>query len=155
MIEPELTEFSTILIFIFGALTFVVIGLTAAKLIRPDRPNYEKLTTYESGEDTIGSAWGQFNMKFYIVALIFLLFEVEILYLFPWGVIFGDKELIEATDWAWARFALVEMFIFIIVLGLGLVYAWRKGFLDWVKPIQRTNDYQSKIPSEAYKHLRN
>ncbi|MCE7993507.1 MAG: NADH-quinone oxidoreductase subunit A [Roseivirga sp.] len=155
MIEPELTEFGTILIFIFGALTFVVVGLTAAKLIRPDRPNYEKLTTYESGEDTIGSAWGQFNMKFYIVALIFLLFEVEILYLFPWGVIFGDKELIEATDWVWARFALVEMFVFIIVLALGLVYAWRKGFLDWVKPIQKTSDYQSKIPTEAYKHLQN
>lgn len=153
MIEPELTEFGTILIFIFGALTFVVVGLTAAKLIRPDRPNYEKLTTYESGEDTIGSAWGQFNMKFYIVALIFLLFEVEILYLFPWGVTFGDKELIEATDWAWARFALVEMFIFIIVLALGLVYAWRKGFLDWVKPVRKTSNYQSKIPSEAYKHL--
>lgn len=153
MIEPELTEFGTILIFIFGALTFVVVGLTAAKLIRPNRPNYEKLTTYESGEDTIGSAWGQFNMKFYIVALIFLLFEVEILYLFPWGVIFGDKELIESTDWAWAHFALIEMFIFIIVLALGLVYAWRKGFLDWVKPVQKISDYQSKIPSEAYKHL--
>ncbi|MCL4160210.1 UNVERIFIED_CONTAM: hypothetical protein GTU68_008204 [Idotea baltica] len=143
MIEPEITEFGTILIFIFGALTFVVVGLTAARLIRPDRPNYEKLTTYESGEDTIGSAWGQFNMRFYVIALIFLLFEVEILYLFPWGVIFGDKELIEAT----------EMFIFITVLALGLVYAWRKGFLDWVKPVQKTSNYRSKIPVEAYKHL--
>lgn len=154
MIKPELTEFGTILIFIFGALTFVVVGLTVAKLIRPDRPNYEKLTTYESGEDTIGNAWGQFNIRFYIVALIFLLFEVEILYLFPWGVIFGDKELIEGTDWAWARFALVEMFIFIIILALGLVYAWRKGFLDWVKPVPAPHNYQSRIPAEAYKHLK-
>jgi NADH-quinone oxidoreductase subunit A len=154
MIKPELTEFGTILIFIFGALTFVVVGLTVAKLIRPDRPNYEKLTTYESGEDTIGSAWGQFNIRYYIVALIFLLFEVEILYLFPWGVIFGDKELIEGTDWAWARIALVEMFIFIIVLALGLVYAWRKGFLDWVKPVPAPHDYQARIPAEAYKHLK-
>lgn len=153
MIEPELTEFGTILIFIFGALTFVTVGLTVAKIIRPDRPNYEKLTTYESGEDTVGSAWGQFNVKFYTVALIFLLFEVEILYLFPWGVIFGDKELIEATDWAWARFALVEMFIFIVVLALGLVYAWRKGFLDWVRPVPKVSDYRSKIPPGAYKHL--
>lgn len=153
MIQPELTEFGTILIFIFGALSFAVIGLFAAKLLRPNRPNYEKLTTYESGEDTVGSAWGQFNIRFYVVALIFLLFEVEILYLFPWGVIFGDKELIEATDWAWARFALVEMFIFIIVLALGLVYAWRKGFLDWVRPVNKQSDYRSKIPSEAYKHL--
>ena len=154
MIEPSLTEFGTILIFIFGALTFAVVGLFAAKLLRPDRPNYEKLTTYESGEDTVGSAWGQFNIKFYVVALIFLLFEVEILYLFPWGVIFGDKELIEATDWAWARFALVEMFIFIIVLALGLVYAWRKGFIDWVRPVNRHSHYHSDIPADAYKHLK-
>lgn len=154
MIQPQLSEFATILIFIFGALSFAVIGLMAAKFLRPNRPNYEKLTTYESGEDTVGSAWGQFNVKFYIVALIFLLFEVEILYLFPWGVIFGDKELIEGTDWAWARFALAEMFIFIIVLALGLVYAWRKGFLDWVKPVQKLREFKSEIPAEAYKHLK-
>lgn len=154
MIKPELTEFGTILIFIFGALSFAVIGLFAAKLLRPDRPNFEKLSTYESGEETVGTAWGQFNVRFYVVALIFLLFEVEILYLFPWGVIFGDKELIEGTEWAWARFALTEMFIFIIILALGLVYAWRKGFLDWVKPAQKPSDFRSKIPAEAYKHLK-
>jgi len=154
MIQPQLSEFATILIFIFGGLSFAVIGLLAAKLLRPDRPNYEKLSTYESGEDTVGSAWGQFNIKFYIIALIFLLFEVEILYLFPWGVIFGDKELIEATDWAWARFALTEMFIFIIILALGLVYAWRKGFLDWVKPVPKNSHFESKIPAQAYKHLK-
>ena len=151
MIESNLSEFGTILIFILGALTFGIVMLFVAKIIRPNRPNYEKLTTYESGEDTIGSAWGQFNLKFYIVALIFLLFEVEIIYLFPWAIIFGDKELIESTDWAWAWFALVEMFIFIIVLALGLVYAWRKGYLDWVKPQQKPADFVSKIPSEAYK----
>ena len=154
MIQPQLSEFATILIFIFGALGFAMVGLYAAKLLRPNRPNDEKLTIYESGEDTVGSAWGQFNIKFYIVALIFLLFEVEILYLFPWAVIFGDKALIESTGWAWARFALVEMFIFIAILALGLVYAWRKGFLDWVKPVQKIREFESKIPAEAYKHLK-
>ncbi|KYG78374.1 NADH dehydrogenase [Roseivirga spongicola] len=155
MIESNLSEFGTILIFILGALVFGTIMLFVAKVIRPDRPNYEKLTTYESGEDTVGSAWGQFNLKFYIVALIFLLFEVEIIYLFPWAIIFGDKEMIEGTDWQWAWFALVEMFIFIFILALGLVYAWRKGYLDWVKPQQRTSDFVSKIPSEAYKKYMN
>lgn len=151
MIEPSVTEFDTILIFICGGLAFAVIGVFVAKLIRPDRPNYEKLTTYESGEDTIGSAWGRFNMKFYIVALIFLLFEVEILYLFPWSIIFGDEQLNTETNGAWAKFAISEMFIFIFVLALGLAYAWRKGFLDWVKPSTKVSEYESKIPSSAYK----
>jgi len=151
MIESNLSEFGTILIFILGALTFGIVMLFVAKMLRPNRPNYEKLTTYESGEDTVGSAWGQFNLRFYIVALIFLLFEVEIIYLFPWAIIFGDKQLIEGTDWQWAWFALAEMFIFIVVLALGLVYAWRKGYLDWVKPQQTPSDFVSKIPSEAYK----
>lgn len=154
MIEPNLSEFATILIFLLGAGIFVTIGLTAAKLIRPNRPNYEKLTTYESGEETIGSAWGQFNIKFYIVALIFLLFEVEIIYLFPWAVIFGDKELIEGTDSAWAWFAISEMFVFIFVLALGLAYAWRKGYLDWVKPINKTSAFKSPIPEDAYKQFK-
>lgn len=151
MIESNLSEFGTILIFIIGGLAFAIIGLFASKLIRPSRPNYEKLTTYESGEDTVGSAWGQFNLKFYIIALIFVLFEVEIIYLFPWAIIFGDKEIIEGTDWNWAWFAITEMFIFIGVLALGLAYAWKKGYLDWVKPQQKPIDYTSKIPSEAYK----
>lgn len=151
MIESNLSEFGTILIFILGALVFGTIMLFVAKLVRPNRPNYEKLTTYESGEDTVGSAWGQFNLRFYIVALIFLLFEVEIIYLFPWAIIFGDKQMIEGTDWQWAWFALAEMFIFIFILALGLVYAWRKGYLDWVKPQQKPSDFVSKIPTEAYK----
>ena len=147
-------DFGDFLLFALGGVGFVIISLTVARFIRADRPNEEKLTTYECGEEPVGSAWGQFNIRFYVVALIFLLFEVEILYLFPWGVIFGDKELIEGTDWAWARFALVEMFIFIIVLALGLVYAWRKGFLDWVKPVQKLREFNSEIPAEAYKHLK-
>lgn len=151
MIESNLSEFGTILIFILGALTFSIVMLFVARILRPNRPNFEKLTTYESGEDTVGSAWGQFSLKFYIVALIFLLFEVEIIYLFPWAIIFGDKELVEGTDWQWAWFALTEMLIFIVVLALGLVYAWRKGYLDWVKPQQRPSDFISKIPSQAYK----
>ena len=154
MLTPNLSEFGTILLFIIGAIVFAVVGLWVSKIIRPNKPNFEKLTTYESGEDTVGNAWGKFNIKFYIVAIIFLLFEVEIIYLFPWAVIFGDKELIEGTDWAWAWFAIAEMFIFILLLALGLVYAWRKGFLDWVKPVSKTSSFDAKIPAQAYKHLK-
>ncbi len=151
MIESNLSEFGTILIFIIGGLAFAIIGLYASKLIRPNRPNFEKLTTYESGEDTVGSAWGQFNLRFYIVALIFILFEVEIIYLFPWAIIFGDEELIKGTNWQWAWFAITEMFIFIFILALGLAYAWRKGYLDWVKPQHKPSEFVSKIPAQAYK----
>lgn len=151
MIKSNLSDFGTILIFILGGLVFVLVGLFASKIIRPNKPNFEKLTTYESGEDTVGNAWGQFNLKFYIVALIFLLFEVEILYLFPWAIIFGDQQLIEGTDWSWAWFALTEMVIFILILTLGLVYAWRKGYLDWVKPQPYNASFTSKIPRSAYK----
>lgn len=154
MIQTNLSEFGTLLIFILGALVFAVVGLTASKLLRPNRPNFEKLTTYESGEDTVGSAWGQFNVNFYIVALIFLLFEVEIIYLFPWAIIFGDKELIESTNWSWAWFAITEMFIFIFILALGLAYAWRKGYLDWVKPQPVGTAYKSKIPNSAYEKFK-
>ncbi len=154
MIQTNLSEFGTLLIFILGAITFAVVGLTASKLLRPNRPNYEKLTTYESGEDTVGNAWGRFNVKFYIVALIFLLFEVEIIYLFPWSVIFGDKALIEGTNWSWAWFAIAEMFVFIFILALGLAYAWRKGYLDWVKPQQKTTEYKSEIPTSVYEKFK-
>ena len=150
MIQSDLSEFGNLLIFVIGAIIFVTGGLITSRLIRPNRPSYEKLTTYESGEDTVGSAWGQFNLKFYIVALIFLLFEVEIIYLFPWAIIFGDRGLIEATDWKWAWFAVTEMFIFIFILTLGLAYAWRKGYLNWVKPQPKVSSFKSKIPASVY-----
>jgi len=154
MIQTDLSEFGTLLIFILGAIAFAVVGLTGSKLLRPNKPNFEKLTTYESGEDTVGTAWGQFSIKFYIVALVFLLFEVEIIYLFPWAIIFGDKTLIETTNWSWAWFAIAEMFIFIFVLALGLAYVWRKGYLDWVRPAQVKTDYESKIPESAYEKFK-
>jgi NADH-quinone oxidoreductase subunit A len=154
MIEPEVSEFGTILIFLVGGLVFASAGLFTAQLIRPNKPNYEKLTTYESGEDTIGSAWGKFNIRFYVVALIFLLFEVEIIYLFPWSIIFGEASLIESTEGKWAWFAIIEMFVFIFILALGLAYAWKKGYLDWVKPMPSSSAFKSKIPSSAYNKLK-
>ena len=151
MIQTNLSEFGVLLIFILGAIAFAVVGLTVSKLLRPNRPNHEKLTTYESGEDTVGNAWGQFDIRFYRVALLFLLFEVELIYLFPWAVVFGDENLIVSTDWKWAWFAIVEMFLFIFILSLGLAYAWRKGYLNWVKPQQIKLVYKAKIPESAYK----
>lgn len=128
----------------------MMITLLVGKILRPVRPNPEKNATYESGEEPVNVAWSVFNIRFYVVALVFLLFETELVFLFPWATVFADKELIAETDGLWGRFALIETFVFIGVLALGLVYVWRNGMLEWVKPKPKPSDYQSKIPSTAY-----
>ena len=150
MKNAQLSAFGEILLFIVGAIAFLLITLLVAYLIRPSRPNEEKLTTYECGEDPTGTAWGQFNPRFYVIALIFILFDVEIVFLFPWATVFGQAELIEQTNGLWGWFSLVEMGIFIAVLALGLAYAWAKGFLDWIKPPATPPSYRSPVPKERY-----
>jgi NADH-quinone oxidoreductase subunit A len=101
----------------------VYIPLLIQKLIAPNNPNPDKLATYECGEESEGSAWVQFNIRFYVVALIFLIFDVEVVFLFPWAVVFNDLGLL----------AFVEMAIFLIILLIGLAYVWKRSDLDWVK----------------------
>lgn len=144
------SEFGEVLLFLIGGIIFILLSLLIAKLIRPSRPNAQKLATYESGEEPISAAWTQFNIRFYIVALIFILFEVELLFLFPWSTVFASKELMDKTNGLWGWFAFIEMVIFILVLALGLAYAWVNGLLDWVKPQQRPSDYKSIVPKNLY-----
>ena len=101
----------------------VYIPLLIQKLIAPNNPNPDKLATYECGEESEGSAWVQFNIRFYVVALIFLIFDVEGVFLFPWAGVFNDLGLL----------AFVEMAIFLIILLIGLAYVWKRSDLDWVK----------------------
>jgi NADH-quinone oxidoreductase subunit A len=103
-----------------GLLVASVLGL--GRLIRPSRPNREKLTTYESGVDPVGSAYSQSQVRYYIFALLFVLFDVEAVFIFPWAMHLE----------AFGYFGLVEMGIFVFILVLGLAYAWRKGVLRWV-----------------------
>ncbi|WP_025761867.1 NADH-quinone oxidoreductase subunit A [Dyadobacter tibetensis] len=145
-----LTDFGTILLFIIAALVLATVMLGAARLLRPSRPNEEKLSTYESGEEPEGNAGVQFNVRFYVVALIFVLFEVELLFLFPWSVVFGNENLIDQTDGLWGWFAMAEMATFVAVLTLGLAYAWGKGYLDWVRPTPRIPEVKSPVPIELY-----
>lgn len=116
-----LSDFGAILIFLIIGVLFVGIGIFVSALIRPNKPNPLKLSTYECGEEPIGGPWVKFNFRFYIVALVFLLFEVEVVFLFPWATVF--KEL------GW--FAFIEMAVFVIILVVGLAYVWAKGDLDW------------------------
>ena len=116
-------DFGTIFIFIFMGIVLVYLPLLIQKLVAPNNPNPDKLATYECGEESEGSAWVQFNIRFYVVALIFLIFDVEVVFLFPWAVVFNDLGLL----------AFVEMAIFLVILLIGLAYVWKRSDLDWVK----------------------
>ncbi len=119
-----LTEFGKIFAFILVAVIFVLIALVAAKLIRPARPTKEKLLTYECGENVQGSPWVKFNIRFYVVALIFLIFDVEVVLLIPWALVY--------KNFGFGGYAIGAIFLFL--LGLGMAYEWRKGDLEWAKP---------------------
>jgi NADH-quinone oxidoreductase subunit A len=98
-----------------------VVALTAGRFLRPHRPNEAKQTTYESGVDPIGDSWVRFNVRYYIFALMFVIFDVETVFLYPWAVAYEQLGL----------FALVEMLIFVVLLLVGLIYAWKKKVLKW------------------------
>lgn len=129
----SLKAFGILTAFLLGGAAFVFVGSFVTRILAPHRPNPEKLTTYECGEDPVGDAGVQFHIRFYLVALVFLIFEVEILFLFPWATVFADPDWIVA-DPRWGILALIEMLIFAFILILGLVYVWRRGDLDGTKP---------------------
>ncbi len=151
--EIYLSAFGEVLLFIIGGIIFVLVAFFTSSLLRPNRPNAQKLSTYESGEEAISSPWTQFNIRFYIVALIFLLFEVEILFLFPWVTVFARKDLIEETNGMWGWFAVLEVVVFILVLALGLAYAWVNGHLEWIKPEPNPTQMTSPVPKEFYQKI--
>ncbi len=129
-----LTDFGRVLLFFIIAAVFVAGGLIFAWLIRPKKWYPDKLTTYECGEDPVGSPWVKYNIRFYVVALIFLIFEVEIAFLFPWALVYQDLGL----------FALIEMMIFLMILLVGYAYVWAKGDLEWDRPEPYIPVFQKK-----------
>ncbi|TAF64789.1 MAG: NADH-quinone oxidoreductase subunit A [Cytophagales bacterium] len=151
--SAEISAFSIALLFIILGIFFVLMGYLTAWLVSPHQPNEEKQTIYECGEDPIGNAWGQINSKFYIVALLFILFDIEIILLFPWAIIFADKSLYQATQGLWGWITLLEVIVFLFVLALGLVYAWAKGVLEWEKPQPKNSDFQPIVPKKLYEKI--
>ena len=116
-----LESFGPVAIFLVVAIIFPIIPLILSSFIRPKRPNPVKLQPYESGVETIGPTHIQFRTRYYLYALIFVIFDVEVMYLFPWGVAFNSLGLA----------SLIKMVIFIAFLLVGLAYAWKKGALTW------------------------
>ena len=108
---------------LFG-IFFVGFALVLSRLIQTRNPFPVNTSTYEFGEIPVGGGWIKFNIRFYVIALIFLIFDVEIVFLFPWAVVFKDL----------GAFAFIEMMIFVFILLVGLAYVWAKGDLEWDKP---------------------
>jgi NADH:ubiquinone oxidoreductase subunit 3 (subunit A) len=115
------SEWLFIGIFLVLAPVFPGLALIIPRIIAPKKPNPLKSQTYECGIETFGDTWVQFKAQYYIFALVFLIFDVEVVFLFPWAVAFNLLPL----------FAVVEGIIFILILVAGLIYAWRKGVLEW------------------------
>ena len=140
-----LTEFGKIFIFMLVAIFFTVVAIFVAKLIRPSRPTHEKLLTYECGEDIIGSPWVKFNIRFYVVALIFLIFDVEVVLLIPWALEYKAMGIVGFLIGA----------IFLILLGVGMAYEWKKGDLEWARPAIKEPSLKSieslRTPKEELK----
>src|SRR5579871_3125104 len=118
---PSGASYLTIVIFALVGGAFVGVNLLIARMISPSAPTPEKLSTYECGVEPVGDAWRQFNPRYYLFALLFVVFDVEAAFLYPWAIAFRKV----------GAYAVAEMLIFVALLGLGLAYAWRRGALQW------------------------
>jgi NADH-quinone oxidoreductase subunit A len=133
-----LFDFAMAFTFLIVGAAFIGINLLISRLLQPRHPTAVKLSTYECGELPVGQSWIQFNNRFYVIALIFLIFDVEIAFLFPWAVVFKSLGL----------FAFIEALIFVGILLVGLAYVWRKGDLAWDKP--QTGKYAREAAPEFF-----
>ena len=121
-----LENFGYIGLFLVAALLFTFTMITLPLLLRrfrivPKKPNPVKSSTYECGMETTGKSWVQFNFRYYFYALLFVVFDIQVVFLYPWAAAMGELKL----------FGLVEMLAFFLILIVGFVYAWKKGVLEW------------------------
>lgn len=128
-------EFGAVLVFIFVGTGFVIAGLLAGALIRLKRKHGEKHSTYECGEPTIGSSWIRFNSRFYNIALVYLLFDVEVVVLVPAMLVFRERVL-KGSGAA----PLAVLLVFLLLLTIGLAYEWFYGNLDWIRKGEKLID---------------
>lgn len=121
MIASYLTDWLYVWFFIAAGAALVVLILLFSKLVNPQHATKEKMAGYECGIPPVGSPWAPFAVRYYVFGLLFLVFDVEAVFLFPWAIVFRTL----------GTAGFVEMVVFIAVLGFGLLYAWRKGALEW------------------------
>jgi NADH-quinone oxidoreductase subunit A len=142
----------SVTVFLACGAAFVLVGLIVGAIARPKIPGPEKSAVYECGEPSLGSSWVQFDLRFYIVALVYLVFDVEVALFYPWAVAYGHAaELgrqIGMSVFALRGVAIVDMLFFFGVLLVGFAYLWRFGYLDWVRSAATTSlkiDYEPGI----------
>jgi NADH-quinone oxidoreductase subunit A len=121
-------QYGTFAVVALVAIGFYAFVMLVNRILRPRLPHPGKLTTYECGVDAVGTGWSQMNIRYYVFAFLFVIFDVEAVFLFPWSVIVGG---LDETSTISPVFAVVVMFIFIGTLLEGLGYAWKKGVLKW------------------------
>lgn len=119
-----LTRYFPVLLFIFVALAFGVVTLLLSYLVQPKYPEPEKLSTYECGSEPFSDARMPFPVRYYIFAMLFVIFDIEVIFLYPWAVVFNDINKVSIIG-------LIEMLVFIALFLVAYVYAWRKGALEW------------------------
>ena len=122
-----LENYFPVLVFIFVGLIFGCVPIIVGRLVGPHRPDPEKLSAFECGFEAFEDARMKFDVRYYLLAIIFILFDLEIAFLFPWATIFKEIVATESVKF----FGFIEMLIFIAILVVGYVYAWVKGALDW------------------------
>jgi len=166
------------LVFVAVGVGFLLTNLLIGKLIRPDKPSEEKGIVYECGEPPVGSSWIQFDLRFYVVALLFVIFDVEMAFFFPWATVFGganrladdrvpatEKVVIqeslsgrpadpavkphEEAAKALAQLAFVDILIFFGVLLVGFAYLWKRGDLEWVRSMAGQPGAGAPVPAAA------
>jgi len=133
----------------FGA-AFVLFNLAMGALARPRVPNVEKSAAYECGEPAVGNSWVQFDLRFYIVALVYLIFDVEVALFYPWAVAYGSAGgLANANEMSMfeiRQVAITDMLVFFGILLVGFAYLWRFGYLDWVRSTATPNLPPTHLP---------
>ncbi|WP_168121414.1 NADH-quinone oxidoreductase subunit A [Paenibacillus sp. HB172176] len=120
--ENYYNQYIVVVMFIALGILLPVVALTLGKALRPNKPTEPKQSTYESGNEPVGEGQIRFNIRYYVFALMFVIFDVETVFLYPWAVAYNKLGL----------FVLLEMFVFTVMLLVGLLYAWKKKVLKWI-----------------------
>lgn len=117
-----MSEWTFIAMLAVISVAFPAVPIVAGRILAPNKPNAEKNSIYECGVETVGDTWVQFKVQYYIFALVFLIFDIEVVFMFPWAVAYNQLGL----------YGVVSGVVFVILLAEALIYAWRKGALEWV-----------------------
>ena len=128
-----------LLLFTLAGAAMILVALTLGRFLRPKLPHQEKDEPYECGEPTIGSSWVQFDLRFYVVALVFVIFDIEIALFYPWAVVYRDA----------GAAGLWDMLFFFGVIVVGFLYLWRFGYLDWVRAVTGAHEPGTARPDDA------